>query len=126
MPLEALKGLNMDSILNSVKAMLGITPDYDPFDNELIMHINSVFMVLHQLGVGPSERFEIEGADEEWSDFLKGGTKLGLVKSYMYLKVRQLFDPPTSGGALEAIDRQIKEFEWRLNVEVETPSLQGE
>lgn len=116
----------MDSILNSVKAMLGIDKDYDPFDNELIMHINSVFMVLHQLGVGPISPFEITGSSEEWSDFLVDGKKRGLVKSYMFLKVRQLFDPPTSGGVLEAIDRQIREFEWRLNVEVETPSLNEE
>ena len=102
--------------------MLGLEEDYTPFDNELILHINSVFMILTQLGVG-KPHFSIEGNSEEWSDFTNDESKLGLVKSYMFLKVRQLFDPPTSGGALDAIDRQIKEFEWRLNVQVETPSI---
>ena len=107
----------MDSILNSVKAMLGLPLGYTPFDNEIMLHINSTFTILRQLGIG-SEKAEITG-DEEWGDFFAGDFDIGLIKSYVYLRVRLLFDPPTSVGATEAIERQIKEFEWRLNVEVD-------
>lgn len=108
----------MDSILISVKKMLGITEDYTHFDNDLIMHINSVFLVLFQLGVGPQDHaFQIEDDSETWTDFTGGDTNLNLIRSYIYLKVRMLFDPPTSGGAIEAVNNQIKEFEWRLCAE---------
>ncbi len=108
----------MDSILNSVKVMLGISSDYTPFDTEIIIHINSVFTVIFQLGVGPQDKpFFISGAKETWSDFSEDISTVNLVKSYTYLKVRLLFDPPTSSGATEAINNQIKEFEWRLCVE---------
>lgn len=115
----------MDSILTSVKKLLGIPADYDVFDADIIMHINSVFLVLAQLGVGPKTPFFIEGADEVWTDFTPDINKINLVKSYMYLKVRLLFDPPSTGVLHEAMERQISEFEWRLNVEAETPSEGG-
>ena len=110
----------MDSILTSVKKMLGITEEYEHFDPDLIMHINSVFMILYQLGVGPSKVFSINGDGETWADFIEGdGEPLNLVRSYMYLKVRLLFDPPQAGPAIESINRMIGEFEWRLKSEAE-------
>ena len=110
----------MDSILNSIKKLLGITEEYTHFDNDLIMHINSVFMTLSQLGIGPSEGFAITGQYETWNDFVEEDQRLDAVKSYIYLKVRLLFDPPTSSAVLDAINRQISEFEWRLNIAAES------
>lgn len=104
----------MNSILTSVKKMLGITEEYEQFDPDIILHINSVFMILNQLGVGSEYRIEDKG--NTWDEFLTEGSNLDLVKSYMYLKVRLLFDPPQSSTLVEAMNRQIAEFEWRLNV----------
>lgn len=109
----------MDSILTSVKKMLGITEDYEHFDADLIMHINSVFMILTQLGAGPSEGFSIEGKSDTWDDFISTGSNLEAVKSYVYLKVKLLFDPPLSSAVMESMNRMISELEWRLNVSVD-------
>lgn len=109
----------MESILTSIKKMLGITEEYEHFDADLIMHINSVFMILTQLGVGPSTGFSIKGADETWDSFLPEGQQLELVKSYMFLKVKLIFDPPLGSAVIEVMNRQISEFEWRLNVAVD-------
>lgn len=109
----------MESILTSIKKMLGIGADYEQFDAELIMHINSVFMTLHQLGVGPAEGFTIGSKHAVWSEFLPEGQQLEGVKTYMYQKVRLIFDPPTGGALLQALERQIAEWEWRLNVAVD-------
>ena len=106
----------MESILTSVKAFLGIAEEYDHFDPQIIMHINSVFMILNQIGVGPSEGFVIEDELATWSDFMYDTTEVELVKSYMYLKVRLLFDPPLGGTVMESMNNQIREFEFRLNV----------
>ena len=108
----------MDSILNSIKKLLGIDESYKHFDSDIIIHINSVFSVLTQLGVGPSEGFAIEDEFSIWDD----KPKQNAVKSYMYLKVRLLFDPPTSSSVTESINRMISEFEWRLNVESDQTS----
>ena len=110
----------MESILISVKKMLGIAEDYKHFDADLIMHINSVLMVLTQLGVGPADGFFIEDDKLFWEDFLEGDLSLELVKSYVYLKVKMLFDPPISSAAMEAANRMIAEFEWRLTVAADT------
>ena len=112
----------MDSILTSVKKMLGIPEEYEQFDMDIIMHINSVFMILTQLGVGPEEGFTISNKSDKWSDFIGEGKLVELVKSYVYLKVRLIFDPPQSSSVIEAINRQISEFEWRINVEVDPSS----
>lgn len=112
----------MDSILTSIKKLLGITEDYTHFDADIIMHINSAFMVLSQLGVGPSGGFTISDASAVWSDFLPSGHNLEAVKSYVFLKVRLLFDPPQSSAVMEAMKQSIAEFEWRLNVEAESKS----
>lgn len=104
----------MDSILTSIKKLLGIAEDYTAFDNDIIMHINSVFYILFQLGVGRDKAtpFCITGSTQVWSDFIDAG-ETELVKSYMYLKVKLLFDPPQNGQLLQAIKEQITEFEWR-------------
>ena len=111
------------SILSDVKKMIGPSEIYDQFDKDLIIHINSVFTILQQLGVGPKEGFAItEDGEEEWEDYISGIEDTNLfqmVKSYMYLKVRMMFDPPT-GSVASAFQEQIKEFEWRLNVAPET------
>lgn len=109
----------MDSILTSIKKILGIEESYDHFDDELIVHINSVFMTLQQLGVGPSEGYTISDSYGLWSDFLPAGQQLEAVKTYMGLKVRLVFDTPPSAAALQAAERQIAEWEWRLNVAVD-------
>lgn len=109
----------MESILTSIKKMLGITEEYTHFDQDIIMHINSVFMILTQLGVGPSEGFSIQDAYAVWTDFIPDTTKLESVKSYVYMKVKLLFDPPLSSAVTESMNRMISEFEWRLNVAVD-------
>lgn len=106
----------MESILTSVKKMLGIVEEYDHFDADIIMHINSVFSILTQLGVGPSEGFSISDKNAAWTDFIPANPKLEMVKSYVYLKVRLLFDTPTSSAVTEAMNRQISELEWRMTV----------
>lgn len=109
----------MESILTSIKKLLGITEEYTHFDTDLIIHINSVFMVLTQLGVGPEEGFFIEDEDAIWFDFVGENSAIELIKSYVYLKVKLLFDPPTSSAVIESTNRMISEFEWRLNVAVD-------
>ena len=106
----------MESILTSIKKMLGITEEYDHFDADLIMHINSVFMILTQLGVGPSEGFRIEDELATWSDIIPADKNFEIIKSYMHLKVKMLFDPPLSSVVLGSMERMISEFEWRINV----------
>lgn len=112
----------MDSILTSIKKLLGIEASYEHFDSDLIMHINSVFMILTQLGVGPPEGFAVEDSSATWDDYISDAAKLQSVKSYVYLKVKLLFDPPLSGIVVEAMNRMISELEWRLNVEVDPQS----
>lgn len=109
----------MESILISIKKLLGIAADYTEFDVDIIMHINSVFMVLNQLGVGPDEGFTIEDDLAVWHDFLQDNKKVEAAKSYTYLKVRLLFDPPASSAHVEAIKQQILEYEWRLTVQTD-------
>lgn len=111
-----------DSILNSVKKILGIAADYDAFDTDIIVHTNSVFSTLNQLGLGPKEGFMIEDDSAVWEDFLLGDMRLNAVKTYTYLRVRVLFDPPTTGFVLTALQEQIKELEWRMNVVREADS----
>lgn len=106
----------MESILTSIKKMLGIAEDYEHFDTDLVMHINSVFTVLNQIGVGPLKGFMISDKSAKWSDFLADDSQYELVKSFMYLKVKLLFDPPLSSSVIESMNRMISEFEWRLQV----------
>jgi hypothetical protein len=105
-----------DSILDSTKKVLMLDADYDAFDMDIVMHINGVFSTLHQLGLGPDEGFMIEDDSAVWGDFLDGDNRLNSVKTLVFLKVRLLFDPPTTSFVLAAQQEQIKELEWRLNV----------
>jgi hypothetical protein len=103
------------SILTSTKKILGVTEDYTVFDLDIITHINSAFSTLTQLGVGPAGGFVIEDEDAEWEDFIGSDLQNHSIKSYVYLKVRMLFDPPTTSYLITAMEKQISELEWRLN-----------
>jgi hypothetical protein len=116
----------MDSILTSIKKLLGIEEDYTQFDPDIIIYINSTFMSLNQIGVGPETGFTISDKIKKWSDYLGENTNLEAVKSYIYLKTRLIFDPPTSSFVLEAIERQITELEWRLMVQTEPEPVLAE
>jgi len=109
----------VESILTSIKKLLGIDEYYDAFDQDIIMHINSVFTILNQLGVGPPEGFYIVDSTGKWSDFISDDKKIEFIKSYVYMKVRLMFDPPQSSSAMESINRLISELEWRINVAVD-------
>ena len=114
----------MDSILNSIKKLLGITEECKDFNQDLIIHINSVFMILNQLGVGPKDGFKITDATNTWNEFISGVQYIESVKTYMYMKVRMMFDPPSSSIVADAINKQISELEWRLNA-TETINREG-
>lgn len=107
------------SILTSIKKLLGVPDDYSEFDEDIIMHINTVFLNLTQLGVGPEDGFSIEDESAEWDEFIGDNAQLNSVKSYMYLKVKLLFDPPLSSSVIDSMNRMIAELEWRLNVAVD-------
>lgn len=109
-----------DSILKSTKRALDVPENYDVFDGSITMHINSVFSTLTQLGIGPVDGFQIEDDVPTWTQYLEGNSKLNNVKTYMYLRVRYLFDPPTTSFLLTAIKDEIRELEWRINAEHET------
>jgi hypothetical protein len=104
------------SILTSTKKVLGIAESYTVFDLDIITHINAVFSILYQLGVGPVNGFMIEDASMEWEDFAVPTSQVNLIKTYLFLKVSLLFDPPTTSFLLDAKKEQIAEYEWRLNV----------
>lgn len=106
----------MDSILTSIKKLLMLDESYEHFDKDIIMHINSVLATLTQLGVGPPEGFSISDKSATWSDFIGDAKNLEAVRSYVYLKVRLLFDPPTSSALIDSINRQASEYEWRINI----------
>lgn len=114
------------SILTTIKKMLGITKEYTHFDQDIIMHINSVFMILNQMGVGPAKAYSISGETESWDEFMADDDMLHAVKSYIYLKVKILFDPPSSSSIMDSINRGINELEWRLNVSAENNVVSGE
>lgn len=108
----------MGSVLTSIKKLLGITAECKSFDEDIIFHINTTLLTLNQIGVGPAIPVFIGSELETWDLVLGDHKNLEAVKTYVYLKVRLLFDPP-SGGALEAMNRQANELEWRLNVQTE-------
>ena len=110
----------MESILTSIKKLLGIAEEYEFFDEDIIMHINSVFMILNQLGVGPSDGFRIEDKTTTWDDYISDNKNLDAVKSYIHLKVKLLFDPPLSSAVIESMKQMIQELEWRLNLTAES------
>lgn len=111
----------MGSILTSIKKMLGISEEYTHFDSDLIIHINAVLSILTQVGVGPSDGYVVIDENQNWEDFLPVNEKrLGLVVSYVYLKVKLLFDPPLSSAVIESMNKLISELEWRIIVSIET------
>lgn len=109
-----------ESILISIKKLLGIDKDCTDFDIDIITHINTVFMILNELGIGPEEGFFIEDKEAVWSDYINDEINLKAIKTYIYLKVKAVFDPPTNSSVIEAMQNSIKELEWRLNVQVES------
>lgn len=110
-----------ESILNTIKKLLGILPDDHAFDEDIIVHINSVLMFLQQLGVGPDTVFSIDDDSAVWSDLLTDPNMYSATKTYIYLRVRLAFDPPSTSFVLDAIKTQIQEYEWRLTVQVPIP-----
>lgn len=104
------------SILSSTKKVLGISEDYTAFDVDITMHINSAFSTLNQLGIGPADGFSIEDKAKKWDEYTVPPNQLGLVRDLVYLKTRMLFDPPTTSFLIEAVEKQIREHEWRLSV----------
>ena len=115
----------MESILTSVKKLLGITEEYEHFDQDIIVNINSVFSILTQLGVGPPNGFSIKSKTETWADFMPEDSRLEAVKSYVHLKVKLLFAPPLSTAVMEAMNRMISELEWRMNLAAEEIEKEG-
>lgn len=104
------------SILSDIKKVLGIEAEYTSFDPDVLMHINTAFSTLNQLGIGPEDGYMIEDDEPTWDAFLGDDLRLNSVKSYVYLRVRLLFDPPATSYLIEAMRKQVEEFEWRLNV----------
>lgn len=116
----------MESILTSIKKLLGITEEYEHFDPDIIMHINSVFMILNQLGVGPPDGFRIEDKSSIWTDFTSDNKAIEAVKSYMHLKVKLLFDPPQASTVMACMNQMVSELESRLNYAVDPGPSDGE
>lgn len=110
-----------NSILHDIKQLLGQEFDDPSYDLDIKLHINSVFFTLQQLGVGPKDGFEIEDETTKWEGFLGSNKNLNAVKSYVYLKTRLLFDPPTNGFLVTNYEQQIAQLEWRLMVELDPP-----
>lgn len=106
----------MSSILEDTKKSLGLAADYTPFDADIVMHINSVLADLTQLGVGPEAGFEISGSAEAWASFIADEPRLNSVKSYLFLRVKMLFDPPGTGYVLTSMEKMLEKAEWRINM----------
>lgn len=112
-----------ESIFNSIKSLLGPDDSYNVFDPDILIHINTAISVLTQLGVGPSAGFVVTGPNEKWSDFIGDDKTLNMVKTYIYMKVKMAFDPPANSSVLSAYQEACKEYEWRMNVEVDPAKL---
>lgn len=109
--------LSDQSILDSVKKVIGMDPSYTAFDIDIVMHINTQFSKLYNLGVGPKNAaFEIEDRTAKWSDFLQGKTNINMAKTYVCMAVRLIFDPPPTSFGIEAVKTEIQEMGWRLNI----------
>lgn len=109
----------MESILVSVKKLLGITEEQTAFDTDIIIGINTTLNALTQIGVGPEDGFTISDNSALWSDFINDDKKLELVKTYVYLKTRLIFDPPQSSSVMDAIYKTLQEIEWRISSSVD-------
>lgn len=106
----------MDSILTSIKKMLGIAEEYEQFDMDIIIHINSVLSILNDLGVGPESGYSIVSKETTWYDYVSNATtnNIETIKTYIYLKVKLIFDPPSNASAIASMEKLIQEFEWRI------------
>jgi hypothetical protein len=113
----------MTSILTTIKKLLGLDGDDTAFDTDVIIHINSAFSNLYQLGVGTSTPFSISNASSVWSDFLGESSEIESVKTYIYFRVKLAFDPPQNSFLVESINKQITELEWRLNIQSDIPAV---
>lgn len=111
--------MDPNSIIQSIKKLLGLDHSYEVFDPEILIHINTAFSTLTQLGVGPKDGFLVEEATT-WGEFLEEDSRLASAKTYVYLRVRLLWDPPTTSFAIDSFKKQCDEIEWRLNVVAET------
>ena len=109
-----------NSILSTIKKILGLDASYTPFDTDIIVFINGAFLSLQQVGVGPESGFSIHGYDETWASYLTNPQNLEAVKTYIYLHVKRLFDPPSSSFVMDAYNKQMDELIWRLNVQAES------
>lgn len=110
----------MDSILTSIKKLLGIVEEDTSFDVDVIMHINSAFSELTQIGFGPKDGYSIIGKENLWSEIISDKKTLEMIKTYIYLKVKIIFDPPLNSSTLETYKQEIERYEWRINSEVES------
>lgn len=113
---------NAESILTSVKKLLGIAEEYTQFDTDIIIHINTIFMALQQMGIGPNDGFSITDENDLWTDFMEDSILLNSVKTYMYLRVKLLFDPPLTSSTVDSFNKLISELEFRMNSKAEYPS----
>ena len=108
-----------DSILMTIRKLVCGDPYADHFDTDLLVHINACFSVLNQLGVGPESGFVVTDETQSWSSYVADNRTLNMVKTYVTLKVKKIFDPPLTSSVLEAMDKEISQLEWRLNVAVD-------
>ena len=108
-----------DSILMTIRKLVCGNPYADHFDTDLLVHINACFSVLNQLGVGPENGFVVTDETQSWSSYIADNYRLNMVKTYVTLKVKKIFDPPLTSSVLEAMDKEISQLEWRLNVAVD-------
>ena len=115
----------MEYILPSIKKLLVINPEYKAFDTDKIIHINTVFGILNQLGIGPSEGFYVEHGYEKWSDYTTANNE-NMIRTFVYLKVRLMFDPPTSSVLKDSINNTLAELEWRLYLEGDNKAKGGD
>ena len=106
--------IDADSILTSTKKLLGLTEEYEPFDVDIVIHINTALSILTQLGIGPKEGYRIKDETAKWSEYLGDDPRLEFVKDYIYLKVKLVFDPPASSAVLDAYNKTIEQLEWRI------------
>lgn len=113
---------NAGSILTSVKKLLGIAEEYTQFDTDIIIHINTIFMALQQMGIGPNDGFSITDENDLWTDFMEDSILLNSVKTYMYLRVKLLFDPPLTSSTVDSFNKLISELEFRMNSKAEYPN----
>ena len=113
---------NAESILTSVKKLLGIAEEYTQFDTDIIIHINTIFMALQQMGIGPKDGFSITDENDIWTDFMEDSILLNSVKTYMYLRVKLLFDPPLTSSTVDSFNKLISELEFGMNSKVEYPN----